>query len=140
MEGAAKVKKPIIFTAVNGIYNTQECLAFDYSKEDESRILDPNKKIPPLKKSCLQNLKTICESEFDCNIVLISSWRLDEEKKNFVFDCFEKSGISKERVIGSTPQLQEGGRGKEIYKWMRDYDPVMPQWVVLDDDEHGESF
>ena len=103
MEGVAKVKKPIIFTAVNGIYNTKECLAFDYSQEDESRILDPNKKIPPLKKSCIQNLKTICESEFDCNIVLISRWRLDEEKKNFVLNCFEQSGISKERVIGSTP-------------------------------------
>ena len=54
----------------------------------------------------------------DCKLVLTTSMRLDEEKKNFVLHCLESSGISKDRVIGLTPKLDAGGRGAEINSWL----------------------
>jgi hypothetical protein len=84
-----------------------------------------------LGQSHLDRMKRIVDGT-NCQIVLISSWRLADDLTENLRLAFVRSGIP--IWIDTTPDLA-GDRAKEIRAWLRKNGPCFG--VVLDDDCDG---
>ena len=81
-------------------------------------------------------LNKICR-EFDCAIVVTSTWRGRDDYKK----CLTRAGLANGiPILGKTPSLshmQHETRGREIWQWFRDnpqYDEQLEDFIILDDD------
>lgn len=80
-------------------------------------------------------LNKICR-EFNCKIVVSSTWRT---RKNYK-ECLYKAGF-KGKIIGRTPKLDGcfGRRGIEIQAWLdNNKDIEVEDFIILDDDADME--
>ena len=82
----------------------------------------------PLKKNCLRRLQRIVE-ETSCEIVLSSTWRLDEYAFKRLCTVLSYRGI---RILDKTIRIPSGPRGLEIAEWLH-RNPT-EKYAILDDD------
>ena len=70
--------------------------------------------------------------EFNCKIVVSSTWRMRKDYK----ECLYNAGFKGE-IIGRTPKLEQHvsheTRGREIKMWLDEH-PDIEDFVILDDD------
>lgn len=83
----------------------------------------------------VKQLKRVLEI-VPAHIVISSSWRrlhtLDQLRT-----VFENWGISRDRILGATPQTRSGHRGKEISLWIKMFTRngrKIKNWAIVDDD------
>lgn len=66
-------------------------------------------------------------------IVISSEWRRNMAR---VYRAFEYNGLPTEKIIGKTHHLNKlKTRGEEINKFLNDYDCLVDNYLVIDDDD-----
>jgi hypothetical protein len=110
----------LLFLDVDGVLNNLEVM------NSIPRIIDP------LGESHLRLLKRLV-SETDCQIVLISTWRLYVDAQITLRAAFKEHGIPV--WIGTTPFLKTPRRADEILHWIRDNVTVPAVAIAIDDAE-----
>lgn len=118
--------KKIIFLDVDGVLNNADYLAA------HSDFIDDMNGIHALDPQAVRLLEAI-HREHDPDWVLSSVWR-------YVVTPARMTAMLRElgwtgTVVDSTPILSEGGRGREINKWLEDTDSLDRPFVILDDDK-----
>ena len=81
-------------------------------------------------------LNKICR-DYDCGIVVTSTWRKDENYK----ECLWNAGLNKDipllGKIGECEYVEHETRGREIMQWINDNEDIMSNirdFIILDDD------
>jgi hypothetical protein len=66
-------------------------------------------------------------------LVISSEWRRNMSR---VYDAFDYSGLPTEKIIGKTHHINElKTRGEEINRFLDDYDYLISDYLVIDDDD-----
>jgi hypothetical protein len=81
----------------------------------------------------LNNLKMISDSIPNLIIILSSTWRLTQNKRNQVDEALSKVGL---KVFGYTPDKSldcSGDRPDEIFEYINEHGLVNTPWVAIDD-------
>ena len=78
------------------------------------------------------NLQYILENDSSIKIVISSTWRKIHTMVELQ-NILNSYGVEAARIIGKTPVLFSGHRGREIRQWL-DENPNVTQYVILDDD------
>ena len=131
----AKILSPtnIIFLDVDGVLNNMAYLeGKDIGEEIDMRAVERLEKI---------------YKEYDCKIVLSSSWRelcgseIKEPHSMYKYleDCLGKYGM---KIVDVTPVIMSN-RPEEIAAWLKENDNMIKNFVSLDDDfdeKHYKNF
>lgn len=138
----------IIFLDIDGVLTTSEALLEEYEPDDPAYYytsdLCPSleSSITPLSKVCIHNLKWICDQVPNLRIVVSSTWREDEDYKQFLLSALTAGGIDANLLVaGDTPILSGAdGRGAEIRMWLLLNPAEYHRRFCILDDGHKESF
>ena len=137
---------PVIFLDIDGVLSCYRCQVMDFAEEDSTLIhppIDCKNVLVPLERPLIANLKYLLDKTGG-NIVITSTWREWDDSMKFLFESFEKEGISSEKIIGLTPVLPGCTRGEEINNWIVNNFPrssvenSTPLFIAFDDG-HLES-
>lgn len=90
-----------------------------------------------LKKECIGNLKSICDSYPDLVIVIVSQWRLRDDMFSYLKDKFKAAGITNK--IDSTGLIELFRRGKEVLEHLFGV-PQPYKYVIIDDEPDYYAF
>jgi hypothetical protein len=124
MPGLDKVK--IVFLDIDGVLNSyRTAYAMGPMKEEDG--LDPIA-VGLVREMCRLN---------KAGVVISSTWRLGRDAQDFVI-LFERYGWKNPTVIGVTPTLSTGHRGKEIKAWLSGNSSIT-DFVVVDDDNYDTA-
>ena len=122
----------IIFLDVDGVLNSINKLIEVYKETQK-----PHSGYSyPFDERCLRNLQTLVEKT-NSKLVVTSTWRKHRKGKETLLNELRKYGLDKE-VIGYTPVLLDGKRGKEIKEYLSTLEH-RPKFVILDDDVDMEE-
>ena len=128
-----------VFIDCDGVLACYRSVCCIFEDDDDTLVHDPEQRDAciPLEKRCIRNLRTLTKAA-GCGVVLSTTWRTDENQRNFLTDSLAAAGIT---VVDSTPDLGGQGRGFEIAAWLEQH-PEINHFVVLDDDveRHGKGF
>lgn len=95
---------------------------------------------------CIQNLKHILDEVPDTKIVISSAWKhftmqglVDQDTLDWRHTLCNKLGVSRDIIIGDTPDTKQGSRKCEIAEWLgRNKHKVgLGTYVILDDECYG---
>ena len=81
----------------------------------------------------LNNLKMISDSIPNLIIILSSTWRLTQNKRNQVDAALSKVGL---KIFGYTPDKSldcSGDRPDEIFEYINEHELVNTPWIAIDD-------
>ena len=84
------------------------------------------------------NLQYVLEELPDVQVVVSSTWR-KYKTLAALQEIFKTNNLLPERMIGTTPESEEGYRGKEIESWLKDH-PEVTEFVIVDDDSDMEPY
>lgn len=71
----------------------------------------------------------------DAHVVLSTAWR-EHHSAAYLRELLHVRGLSRHRVIDTTPVLRRGTRGREIAQWLADYQQSV-RFAVIDDNAEG---
>lgn len=130
--------KRILFLDIDGILVTdkesdskRDSKNYIWSKSDQ--ILPVNKrKSPPINLIFLKRLKQLIVST-NAYVVLSSTWRLEPDAREHLYDSFQKVGLPKNTIRSMTGQLEY--RYQEIMQWLQQNIKTGEKftWCVIDD-------
>lgn len=113
----------VVFLDYDGVVNS---LIFQTDKEEPYFNFPYHNKVNNYQ--AVKWLEKLCK-EFDAKIVVTSTWRLEDNYK----ECLYNGGLSYEiEILGKTDNLGSK-RINEINKWLEIH-PNVNQYVILDDD------
>ncbi len=84
------------------------------------------------------NLQYILEELPDVQVVVSSTWR-KFKTLSALQEIFKTNNILPERMIGTTPESENGYRGKEIETYLKEH-PEVTKFVIIDDDSDMEPY
>lgn len=115
----------VIFLDFDGVLNS--AASFRYEHRRKTRVINET-----LSVIATSNLQYVLEQDSSVKIVVSSTWRkifrLDKLK-----NILNSYGVDPSKVIGVTPSIFSGNRGREIRMWLDEH-PNVEQYVILDDD------
>ncbi len=107
----------IIFLDCDGVLNHYKCnFKFDHF---------------PVDTECVNELNRITDKT-KAKIVVSSSWRIRHTLGELI-KLLKSKGITGD-IVGRTPNIEEGLRGKEIIQWLRENDIQIYNCIAIDDD------
>lgn len=115
----------IIFLDIDGVLVTRHSICRPLTKDHYHRF----------QKSCVKELNRIVRRT-EAKIVVSSTWRKHDWDE--VLQHLADEGIVAD-VIGKTPSLNSGIRGREIGVWLSTYKMSISSFVILDDDSDMED-
>lgn len=121
----------VIFLDFDGVLNSEASFRLEVRKRTE-RIQDT---LCPVNCS---NFQFILEKVPDVQVVISSTWRVLHEL-NWLKEKLSSYNIDSSRVIGITPRVFSGYRGKEIKEWLEDHSEVT-DFVIIDDASDMEPY
>ena len=118
----------VVFLDYDGVVNTPQWSinALDqrwvcnFNSEFDGRVNDTQ---------AVQWLSEFCE-KYGYAIVVTSTWRRAKNYKECLFNAGLRDGIE---IIGCTPLIHNGTRGKEIGEWLKVH-PEVDKYLIFDDD------
>jgi hypothetical protein len=82
-------------------------------------------------KSCVDSLNKVLEAVPDAKLVVSSTWRSHGLK--YVKDMMERNGVTKNKIIGITPEDKIKGREHHIQEYLNKNKDIS-KFVIIDDD------
>ena len=117
-----------IFLDVDGVLNNENYIVKCYNKHHKPMSMNH----VPFDPKCLNNLMILVQQiqqlDYDVNIILSSTWRLNEIDYNIVDARLAEYGLS---LNGKTSYI-DGIRGIEIKDFLQD--KCYTNFIILDDD------
>lgn len=117
-----------IFLDVDGVLNNENYIVKCYNKHHKPMSMNH----VPFDPKCLNNLMILVQQiqqlDYDVNIILSSTWRLNEIDYNIVDARLAEYGLS---LNGKTSYI-DGIRGMEIKDFLQD--KCYTNFIILDDD------
>lgn len=117
-----------IFLDVDGVLNNENYIVKCYNKHHKPMSMNH----VPFDPKCLNNLMILVQQiqqlDYDVNIILSSTWRLNEIDYNIVDARLAEYGLS---LNGKTSYI-DGIRGIEIEDFLQD--KCYTNFIILDDD------
>lgn len=121
-------KLVFIFLDVDGVLNNENYIVKCYNKHHKPMSMNH----VPFDPKCLNNLMILVQQiqqlDYDVNIILSSTWRLNEIDYNIVDARLAEYGLS---LNGKTSYI-DGIRGMEIKDFLQD--KCYTNFIILDDD------
>lgn len=132
----------IIFLDIDGVLNTQNSINMQLSENKGRYNEDISAFLYDFDQEAVGNLKDLIKDS-NGKIVITSNWRLNEVLMEELLDQFDKNDISREIIIGQTPDLQsevtDNLRANEIKEWLSAFQDEINSFVIIDDiDDMGE--
>lgn len=120
----------VIFLDFDGVLNSAASFLMESRRrKKDKRLTRPLNET--LDRVCTSNFQYILDQCPDVKIVISSTWR-EVHKLSWLKKKLKSYGIDGSLVIGKTPSLWGGLRGREISEWLEDH-PDVKEYVVLDD-------
>lgn len=113
----------ILFLDVEGVLNSHKYLCRKY--EEKGRVVLTREEF--FDPECMKILKVIVDL-YDFYVVITSSWKIAEY--HILKEVFSKYEIS---IYDRTNNYGDM-RGQEIIDWLKDYQNIVKNYVILDDD------
>lgn len=121
-----KMQKPIIFLDFDGVLNCEIHFLEDHVTNANNCYDDK------LSKRCINLLNDLCTS-INADVVVSSSWRKNKSVEQLQKILNDSGAIF--NVIGKTPTSEDGIRGVEIWRWLKENRPFnFDRYVILDDE------